>query len=146
MPKLKRPRAPRQPRYERLTAWQAVHDLTLAIYRETFSWPEEHQQVLADELRTSATAAATAIVLGSMETDARGFRRHLSVAIGKLARVDCAWELVQRLEVVQPERWGEIEAKRDHAERLTRGLYAALGRTEKGREGRSNASTAPGSW
>jgi four helix bundle protein len=135
MPKTKTARALRQPRYERLTAWQAAHDLNLAIFRETLRWPEEHRQVLADELRTSATAAATHIMLGSLETDARGFRRQLSVALGKLARVDSTWALVQDLKLVSPETWGEIETMRDHAERLTRGLYAALGRKEAGRVG-----------
>jgi hypothetical protein len=100
----------------------------LAIFRETVRWPEEHRQVLGDELRTSATAAATHIMLGSMETDSRGFRGQLSMAVGKLARVDSTWQLVQDLNLVDRERWGEIEAMRDHAERLTRGLYAALGR------------------
>lgn len=126
----------RPPRYERLTAWQATHELNLALYRETVRWPEEHRESLGQEIRTSATAAAVHIILGSMEPDAKGFRRQLGVAVGKLARVGSAWWLVQDLGLAVAETWGEIEAKRDHAERLTRGLYAALGRKGAGGAGK----------
>lgn len=144
MPKSESRRTPRQPRFERLTAWQAVHDLSRAVFRQTLRWPAEHQQVLGDELRSSATAAATHIVLGSTESDTAGFRRQLSVAIGKLARVDSAWQLVQDLKLVDAETWGEIEALRDHAERLTRGLYTALGRRAATRARRSGPAAETG--
>lgn len=136
MPKTPSGRAPRQPRFERLTAWQAVHELNRALLRQTLDWPEEHRGFLGEELRTSATAAATHIVLGSIEADSRGFRRQLSAAIGKLARVDSTWQLVRDLNLVDGETWGAIEALRDHAERLTRGLYAALGRKTAAAAGR----------
>jgi hypothetical protein len=128
MQKAGKSRPRRAPRFERLTAWQAVHALTLALYRETVRWPEQHQDVLAHELRTSATAAEVHLMLGSAAPDAAGFRRQLDAGLGKLARVGSAWAVVQDLGMVKPECWGEIEAMRDHAERLTRGLYVALGR------------------
>jgi hypothetical protein len=128
MPKTTTSRAPRGPRFERLTAWQAVRELNHALFRQTLNWSDEHRAFLGEELRASVAAAATHIVLGSIEPDARGFRRQLSVAIGKLARVDAAWGLARDQELVDVEAWGVIEALRDHAERLTRGLYAALGR------------------
>lgn len=126
----------RLPRYERLTAWQAAHELNLAIHRETVRWPEEHRNSLGQEIRASATAAAVHIVLGSMESDGRGFRRELGMAVGKLARVGSAWRLVQDLGLAIAETWGEIEAMRDHAEKLTRGLYTALGRKGAGTVGK----------
>ena len=135
MPKLKSTRAPRPPRYRRLTAWQAAHELTLAIYRITLTWPRDRAPV-GDELRAAVTAAATAIVIGSVEPDAAGFRLQLRCALGKLARVDSTWQLAHDLQFVNSETWGEIEAKRDHAERLTRGLYVAIGRkSANGRAG-----------
>lgn len=117
----------RQPRHERLTAWQAADDLTHSLYRLAFT-TLKGEPAISDELRSSAIAAVTHIVMGSLEPDNAGFRRHLDVTIGKLARIGSTWSLVQELELVNPEVWGEIEAKRDHTERLTRGLYAALGR------------------
>jgi hypothetical protein len=116
------------PRHERLTAWQACDALTRALYRETASWDEEYLGVLGEELRKGATAAIVQIVLGSVSGNDRAFRKHLRTALGKLARLDAAWLMARDLGVVPPERWGELEAMRDHAEQLTRGLYLALGR------------------
>jgi four helix bundle protein len=121
----------RQPRHERLTVWQATDDLTHSIYRITFTTLKKEVEI-GDELRTSAVAAVSHIVTGAYERDKAGFRRQLDVTIGKLARIDSTWDLVRELKLVNPEVWGEIEAKRDHAERLARGLYVALGRKEAG--------------
>lgn len=121
------PRPARRPRYERLTAWQAVHQLTQALFDVTLRWPRRNA-LYGEELRASAIAAVQHLVLGSFEPDNAGFRRQVDVSIGKLARIGAAWLIVRDLELVKAEVWGEIEAKRDHAERLTRGLYVALGR------------------
>lgn len=129
--------SPGQPRHERLTAWQATDDLTHSIYRVTFTTLKK-EVAIADELRTSAIAAVTHIVSGAYQRDNAGFRRQLDVTIGKLVRIGSTWELVRDLKLVNPEVWGEIEAKRDHAERLTRGLYVALGR--KGAGGKAKAT------
>jgi len=128
---------PRQPRYERLTAWQACHDLTLAVFRESVGWQKEHQDTLADELRKSLTAAVTHIMIGADETDEKGFRRELNLSLGKLARFESTWEVVKETGLVTPEAWGEIEAKRDHAEHLVRGLYYAIGRKGGGATSRA---------
>lgn len=127
-PTTRRPRIPARSRHERLTAWQACDALTRALYHETFTWHDEHLAVLGEELRKSATAAVTQIVLGSAAGDDRAFRAHLCTALGKLARIDSVWLTARDAGVVSQERWGEIEASRDHAEQLTRGLYLALGR------------------
>lgn len=123
--------APRQPRHERLTAWQAADDLTKALFLVTFTTIRKHPEI-GDELRKSAIAVTQNIEEGTWERDNAGFRRCLKIAIGKLARISGAWLVVQDLKLVKPELWGEIEAKRDHAERLTRGLYVALGRKGAG--------------
>ncbi len=123
-----RRRGPRRgSRHERLTAWQAADALTQLIFRETLAWTRGNE-ALAEELRGSAVAAANCIVVGSLAPDQAGFRRELDRAVGKLVRVGAAWALAKDIGPMRPETWGEIEARRDHAERLVRGLYAALGR------------------
>lgn len=118
---------PKTPRHERLTAWQATDALTYSLFEVTFSTLRRDPEI-GEELRSSAVAAVHHIMLGSVAPDTAGFRRELNVAVGKLVRVGATWELVRELELVKPDTWGEIEARRDHAERLVRGLYVALGR------------------
>jgi hypothetical protein len=122
---------PKTPRHERLTAWQATDALAYSLFEVSFSALKKDPDI-ADELRTSAVAAVNHIVMGTLEPDRAGFRRELNVAVGKLMRIGSAWEMVRELELVKPDIWGEIEAKRDHAERLVRGLYVALGRKGTG--------------
>lgn len=120
------PRTPANARHERLTAWQACDTLALALYKETFGWRDDGLTDLADDIRQSVTAAVTRIVIGSAAGEDREFRRQLSIALGKLARLGCLWLIARDAHAVSPERWGELEASRDHAEQLTRGLYLAL--------------------
>jgi len=134
-PRAPRPRprlpAPVCPRYERLTAWQATDDLTRALYRETFTWADGVDDPLADEIRKSATAAVTYIMLGSAEPDRAGFRRALDVALGKLVRLAEVLVTAKEAGWLANGTWGELEARRDHAEQLVRGLWRALGRGGK---------------
>lgn len=140
MTSVKPVRAPRQPRYERLTAWKAADELTKALFLVTFTTLRKHPEI-GDELRKSAIAVKQHIEMGTWERDNAGFRRELKIAIGKLARISGVWIVVKDLKLLKPEIWGEIEAKRDHAERLTRGLHAALGRpTGKGKATARKAS------
>lgn len=124
--------APVRPRYERLTAWQACDDLTRALYRETFRWKAGAEDPLADEIRKSATAAVTHIMLGSAEPDRGGFRRELEVALGKLARLASALVTAKDVGWLNATDWGELEARRDHAEQLVRGLWRAVRSRERG--------------
>lgn len=126
------PRKPRQQRHQRLTAWQACHALTLECYKATAGWNEEgHPDPLAEEIQLSAMRAGVHIRLGAEEPAKEDFRRELRVAIGKLTRLECALEMARAVGRLPAERYGEVEASRDHAEKLTRGLYLALRKSEK---------------
>lgn len=122
------PRSRRQ-RHERLTAWQACHALTLEIYRNTLTWSHETQEEgFAEDVRLSAMRATLHVQLGSSESTREGFLHELQVSLGKLARLSALLELARDVGELKPERYGELEAKRDHAEKLVTGLFAALRR------------------
>jgi four helix bundle protein len=125
------PGTPR-PRYEKLQAWVACHELNLAIIEATMTWsPPQRADVMAEEARKAGIHAATNIMLGSGLGDRRQFRRHLSIAVGKLARLGAILEMAKEVGLLPPETWGELEALRDHAARLTGGLYASLDRRKR---------------
>jgi four helix bundle protein len=64
-------------------------------------------------------------VEGSAKRGRREFRRFLDITLGSLAELSYILVLAKDLEYLRPESWGEIEAMRDHAGRLTWGLYRA---------------------
>lgn len=119
-------------RHEKLQAWVACHELTLAVYRSSRGWPPAECFGLTLQCRRSAYSAAASIAAGAARPGVREFRRNLDRALGNLAELDYALRLARELEYLPPERWGEVEALRDHASRLAAGLQRALGRRPGG--------------
>jgi four helix bundle protein len=125
---------PRIPaRYERLKSWVACHELALSVYRVTSKWPSQEQYGLISQARRAAYSVAANIAEGSAKKGSRDFCRFLNVSLGSLSELSYALRLARDLEYLRAEQWGEIEALRDHAGRLTWGLYQSLvsGRNSK---------------
>ena len=114
------------PRHEGLKAWVACHELVLAIYRITADWPSREQYGLISQARRAAYSGAANIAEGSAKRGNREFRRYLNIALGSIAELSYVLVLAKDLRYVSPEAWGEVEALRDHAGRLTWGLYRSL--------------------
>ncbi len=112
--------------YERFKAWQACHDLTLAVYKVTGTWPRTESYGLTSQTRRAAVSAAVNIAEGSAKRGSREFRRFLDTAIGSLTELSYHLLLSRDLEYTSAESYGEVETLRDHANRLTWGLYAAV--------------------
>lgn len=120
-------RRPRLQRHERLTAWQACHTLAIDCYKTTATWTgESREDGFAEDVRLSSMRAALHVQLGAGESTKEGFMHELRVSLGKLARLGALLELARDVGEMKPERYGELEAKRDHAEKLVRGLLASL--------------------
>jgi four helix bundle protein len=118
-------------RHERLKSWSACHDLTLAIYRVSQKWPSREMYGLTSQARKAAYSAAANIAEGSAKRGNAEFRRFLNISLGSLAELSYILLLARDLEYLKREEWGEIEALRDHAGRLTWGLYRSLERKSK---------------
>ena len=123
---LAKPIISRGPRYEGLKSWAACHELVKAIYRLTEPWPQCEHYGLTCQARRAAYSAAANIAEGSAKGGGREFRRFLNIALGSLSELTYILRLARDLGYVRQEVWGEIEAMRDHAGRLTWGLYRSL--------------------
>lgn len=113
-------------RHEGLEAWAACHDLALAIYRITSKWPTHEQYGLTSQGRRAAYSASANIAEGSAKKGSREFCRFLNISLGSLAELSYVLLLARDPGYIQREEWGELEALRDHAGRLTWGLYRSL--------------------
>lgn len=116
--------------WERLKAWQACHQLVLAIYRATRKMPRDDDHLLTTELRQAAMTAAVNICIGSISSS-REFRSHLQGSLGKLAVVRCLLLIMDELGYLAKEQLSELEVLRDHAAKLTGGLHRAIGKAAK---------------
>ena len=114
------------PRHEGLKAWVACHELVLAVYRITSRWPSREQYGLTSQARRAAYSAAANIAEGSAKRGSREFCRFLNISLGSISELSYVLLLARDLEYLRAEEWGETEALRDHAGRLTWGLYRSL--------------------
>jgi four helix bundle protein len=115
-------------RHERLKSWAACHELALAVYRITRNWPPREQYGLTSQARKACYSASANIAEGSAKRGTREFRRFLDISLGSLSELSYIFLLARDLGYLKAEEWGEIEALRDHAGRLTWGLYRAVDR------------------
>ena len=121
--------------WERLKAWQACHQLVLAIYRATRKMPKDDDHLLTTELRQAAMTAAVNICIGSTAGSSREFRSYLQGSLGKLAVVSCLLLIMDELAYLPKDQVSELEILRDHAGKLTGGLYRAVGKAAKDTKG-----------
>lgn len=112
--------------YERLDAWKSAHALVLLIYRSTRSFPIEERFGLSSQLRRAAFSVATNIVEGSAKKGPREFRRYLDIAVGSVAELRYALQVVRDLELISAEEFQKLESQRDRVGRLTWRLYSSM--------------------
>jgi four helix bundle protein len=113
-------------RHERLKAWVACHELVLSVYRVSSTWPSAERYGLTSQARRAAYSTAANIAEGSAKRGNREFRRFMDITLGSISELTYILRLARDLGYLKPEVWGEIEAMRDHAGRLTWGLYRSI--------------------
>jgi four helix bundle protein len=114
--------------YERLRAWKACDDLTLAVYGTTKQFPRDERYGLTSLARRAAVSAGANIAEGSAKRGAREFRRYLDISIGSLSELANLLHLARRLEYLTAEEWRHLDELRAQASKLTWHLYNSVNR------------------
>jgi four helix bundle protein len=112
--------------YERFLAWQACHELNLAIAATTDNWPRNERFELTAQLRRASWSAVANIVEGSAKRGSREFRRFLDVSLGSLAEIGYGLRFARDRSLLSTESYADLEHLRVHAAKLTWGLYASV--------------------
>ena len=114
--------------YERLTAWEKCHELTLAVYRTTREWPREETYGLTSQARRAAYSAAANIAEGAARQGVREFRRFLDISVGSLNELSYIFRLGRDLGLSTAEDFQPLEDLRQEAGKLTWRLYDSIRR------------------
>ena len=104
--------------FTHLTAWQACHQMVLAIYRATDKWPVSERYVLTSQLRRAATSVPTNIAEGTGKRGGPEMRRYLDIALGSMAEVTYQLMLARDLGYLTREQYADLEKLRNHAGKL----------------------------
>ena len=112
--------------YERLTAWEKCHELTLAVYQATRQWPRDEICGLTSQARRTAYSATANMAEGAAKQGSREFRRFLDMSVGSLNELSYILRLAMDLELGSREALQALETLRESAGKLTWRLYDAI--------------------
>jgi four helix bundle protein len=114
--------------YERFAAWQRCHELVLAVYRVTASFPKDERYGLTSQARRAAFSAAANIAEGSAKRGLGEFRRYLDISIGSLSELAYILQLASELNLLTDKDRQALNALRARAGFLTWRLYEKVRR------------------
>jgi four helix bundle protein len=112
--------------FEKLSAWAACHDLLLAIYRTSQTWPVQERYGLTAQIRRAALSAGSNIAEGVIKRSPAEFARFLDMSLGSLSELSYQLRAARDLGILREEDYTVLAEKQQEAGRLTWGLYAAI--------------------
>ena len=114
--------------YQRFRVWQLSHQLVLAIYRATTTWPKSERFELTSQTRRASYSIPMNIAEGSAKSGRREFRRYLDIALGSTSELSYCLLLARDLGYLNEPDWLKLEKLRAQAGRLLWKLAQALDR------------------
>jgi len=112
--------------YRDLVAWKKAFELTLAIYRETSSFPSGEKYGLTSQLRRASVSIPSNIAEGQGRNSYGEFLHHLRIALGSLNEVETQLLISNALGYVQSNRMAALLALMSEVARLINGLSRSL--------------------
>lgn len=112
--------------YERLTAWEKCHELALAVYDASDSFPKNEEYGLKSQARRAAYSAPANLAEGSAKQGNREFRRYIDISLGSLAELSYTLRFVKDRGILSQSKWRRLESLRQEAGKTTWGLYVAV--------------------
>ena len=105
--------------YERFEAWQVSHELALAVYSATRTWPRSELYGLTSQVRRAALSAPTNIAEGCAKRGPAEFRRFLGYSLGSLSELAYLLRFARDQQFLTDDAWAMLQQMRDKAAILT---------------------------
>lgn len=112
--------------YERLEAWKLCHELVLAVYRATESFPKHERYGLTSQTRRAAISAPANIAEGSARRGAKEFRRFIDIARGSLSELEYLLRLARDLAMLSQQAYEKLGELCNRAGFVTWRLYQSI--------------------
>ena len=112
--------------FRELRVWQKAHDVALAVYQATSSFPQSESYGLTSQMRRAAVSIPSNIAEGRGAGTEGAFLRYLRVAMASAFELDYQLLLARDLGFLANSSFEDISAKLSEAKRMLGGFINAL--------------------
>jgi four helix bundle protein len=112
--------------FRELKVWQKAHELTLAVYRITATFPREELYGLTSQLRRACSSIAANLAEGCGRSGDAEFARYCSIAMGSASEVEYHLLLAKDLKLIKPADYQELATRATELKRMLTGLLQKL--------------------
>ena len=109
-----------------LKVGQKAHQLTLAVYRITASFPREELYGLTSQRRRSCSSISANLAEGWGRNGDAELARFCSIALGSASELDYRLLLARDLKLINPKDYSELAQQTKEVKRMLGGLLGKL--------------------
>ena len=111
--------------FHELKVWQKAHQLTLAVYQITASFPREELYGLTSQLRRCSASIAANLAEGCGRNGDAEFARFCSIAMGSASELEYHL-LLAKLKLINPKNHAELSQRATELKRMLTALLQKL--------------------
>lgn len=112
--------------FRELKVWQKAHELTLAVYRVSATFPREELYGLTSQLRRSCSSIAANLAEGCGRSGDAEFARFCSIAMGSASELDYHLLLAKDLDLIPPTDYDDLAKRAAELKRMLNVLIQKL--------------------
>jgi four helix bundle protein len=112
--------------FRQLHVWQKAHQLTLAVYRVTASFPRAELYGLTMQLRRSSASIGANLAEGCGRDGDAEFARFCSISMGSASELDYHLLLASDLKLIDASDYTELAQQTSEVKRMLTGLLQKL--------------------
>ena len=112
--------------FRALKVWQRAHELTLAVYKITSSFPREELYGLTSQLRRSCSSIPANLAEGCGRRGDAEFARFCSIAMGSASELEYHLLLAKDLKLIKPKDHEELTQQATDVKRMLAALLQKL--------------------
>lgn len=112
--------------FRELKVWQKAHELTLAVYQITPSFPREELYGLTTQLRRAGSSIAANLAEGCGRNGDAELARFCSIAMGSASELEYHLLLAKDLKLIKPKDYEALDQRATELKRMLTALLRKL--------------------
>ena len=112
--------------FRELKVWRKAHELTLAVYQITASFPREELYGLTAQLRRAGSSIAANLAEGCGRNGDAELARFCSMAMGSASELEYHLLLARDLKLIRPQDYDALDQRATELKRMLTALLQKL--------------------